>query len=234
MTAIVHELLEAAVNRMPEDALTPARKAALVQFATAGFPTIRDEDWKYTNLRHAVELSNTWLGKEIVASPESNLTAAAKQAVKVITESIDAYWIVVANGIATVDTMPGANDLQSNGISIMKLSQNGNVAAIIANDPMTSFNAALLQDGLRVKVHPSANPSKPLAFMFVDDATQSDLSQARLITDVEAGAKIDIIEAHVSVGSDAQFANTVIQLDVAAGARVELDCRCQTGCQSDY
>ncbi len=220
MTAIAQELLEAAVNRMPEDALTPARKAALVQFATTGFPTIRDEDWKYTNLRHAVELSNAWLGKEIVASPESNLTVAAEQAVKVITESIDAYWIVVANGIATVDTMPGTNDLQSKGISITKLGQNGTVAAIIANDPMTSFNAALLQDGLRVRVHPSANPSKPLGFMFVDEARQGDLSQARLIIDVDAGAKIDIIEAHVSVGSDAQFANTVIQLDVADGARV--------------
>ncbi len=220
MIAIAHELLEAAVRRMPEDALTPARKAALVHFATTGFPTVRDEDWKYTNLRHAVELTNTWLGNDIVASPESNLTAAAEQAVKVITESIDAYWIVVANGIATVDTMPGANDLQSNGISITKLSQNGTGAAIIANDPMTSFNAALLQDGLRVKIQPSANPSKPLAFMFVDQATQGDLSQARLIIDVDAGAKIDIIEAHVSVGSDPQFANTVIQLDVADGARV--------------
>ena len=220
MTAIAHELLEAAVSRLPEDALTPARKAALAQFATSGFPTVRDEDWKYTNLRHAVELSNAWLGNEIVASPESNLTAAAEQAVKVITESIDAYWIVIANGIATVDAMLGANDLQSNGISITKLSQNGDVEAIITNDPMTSFNAALLQDGLRVKVGPSANPSKPLAFMFVDEATRGDLSQARLIIDVDDGAMIDIIEAHVSVGSDAQFANTVIQLDIADGARV--------------
>jgi Fe-S cluster assembly protein SufD len=220
MIAIAQELLEAAVNRLPEDALTPAREAALAHFATSGFPTVRDEDWKYTNLRHAVELSNAWLGKEIVASPESNLTAAAEQAVKVITESIDAYWIVIANGIAAVDAMPGANDLQSDGISITKLSQNGDVEAIIANDAMTSFNAALLQDGLRVRVHPSAKPSKPLAFMFVDEATRGDLSQARLIIDVDAGAMIDIIEAHISVGSDAQFANTVIQLDIADGARV--------------
>ena len=220
MIAIAHELLEAAVNRLPEDALTPAREAALAHFATSGFPTVRDEDWKYTNLRHAVELSNAWLGKEIVASPESNLTAAAEQAVKVITESIDAYWIVIANGIAAVDAMPGANDLQSDGISITKLSQNGDVEAIIANDAMTSFNAALLQDGLRVRVHPSAKPSKPLAFMFVDEATRGDLSQARLIIDVDGGAMIDIIEAHISVGSDAQFANTVIQLDIADGARV--------------
>ena len=220
MTVIAHELLEAAVSRLPEDALTPARKAALAHFATSGFPTVRDEDWKYTNLRHAVELSNAWLGNEVVASPESNLTTAAEQAVKVITESIDAYWIVIANGIATVDAMLGTKELQSNGISITKLSQDGNVAAIIANDPMTSFNAALLQDGLRVRVHPSANSSKPLAFVFVDEATRGDLSQARLIIDVDAGATIDIIEAHVSVGSDAQFANTVIQLDIADGARV--------------
>jgi len=220
MIAIAHELLEAAVSRLPEDALTPARKAALAHFATSGFPTVRDEDWKYTNLRHAVELSNAWLGKEIVASPESNLTAAAEQAVKVITESIDAYWIVIANGIATVDAIPGANDMQSDGIGITKLSQNGDVEAIIANDAMTSFNAALLQDGLRVRVHPSAKPSKPLAFLFVDEATRGDISQARLIIDVDAGAMIDIIEAHISVGSDAQFANTVIQLDIADGARV--------------
>lgn len=220
MIAIAHELLEAAVARMPEDALTPARKAALAHFATSGFPAVRDEDWKYTNLRHAVELSNAWLGNEVVASRESNMTAAAEQAVKAITESIDAYWIIVANGIATVDAMPDANDLQSNGISITKLSQNGNVAAMIADDPMTSFNAALLQDGLQVRVHPSADPSKPLAFMFVDEATQGGLSQARLIIDVGAGAMIDIIEAHVSIGPDAQFANTVIQLDVADGARV--------------
>ena len=220
MIAIAHELLEAAVRRMPEDALTPARKAALVHFATTGFPTVRDEDWKYTNLRHAVELTNTWLGNDIVASPESNLTAAAEQAVKVITENIDAYWIVVANGIATVDTMPGANDLQSNGISITKLSQNGTGAAIIANDPMTSFNAALLQDGLRVRIQPSANPSKPLAFMFVDQATQGDLSQARLIIDVDAGATIDLIDAPVSVGSDPQFANTVILLRFSDSALV--------------
>lgn len=220
MTGIARELLEAAVNRMPEDALTPARKAALAQFEKLDFPTIRDEDWKYTNLNHAIELSNAWLDKENVCSPQSNLSAAAQLAVKTIVESVDACWIVVANGMAAVDHIDGTNDLRSNGISITRLSQNGNVAAIVADDPMTSFNAALLQDGLRVSVRPLAKLSKPLGFMFVDDPLQSELSQARLIIDVEAGAKIDIIEAHVSVGPKTHFANTVVQLNVADGAQV--------------
>ena len=220
MTAISHELLETAVNRMPEDALTPARKAALAQFSKSGFPTIRDENWKYTNLSHAIELSNTWLENGGTPSLETKLTAATGQAIKEITESVDAHWIVIANGNATCNTLSVAKSLKSYGVDITKLSNDGMNAAIIADDQMTNFNVALLQDGLRVKVYPSTKISKPLGFMFVDEARRNDLSQARLIVDVEAGTKINIIEAHVSVGSTAQFANTVIQLRVADDACV--------------
>jgi len=221
MTVISHELLEAAVNRMPEDALTSARKAALAQFSKSSFPTIRDENWKYTNLSRAVELSNTWLENGGVSSFETKLTAATEQAIKKITESVDAHWIVIANGNATCDTLSGAKPLKSYGIDITKLSNNKMNSAIITDDQMTSFNVALLQDGLRVKVYPSTKMTKPLGFMFVDEAGRNDLSQARLIIDVEAGTKINIIEAHVSVGSTAQFANTVIQLHVSNDACVD-------------
>jgi len=221
MTAISHQLLETAVNRMPKDALTPARKAALKQFSKSGFPTIKDESWKYTNLSHAIELSNTWLKNGKISSLETKLTATAEQAIKKITGSVDAHWIVIANGNATCNTLSIAKSLKSCGINITKLSNDGMDTAIIADDHMTSFNVALLQDGLRVKINPSTKMSKPLGFIFVDEARCNDLSQARLIIDVGAGAKINIIEAHVSVGSTVQFANTVIQLRVADDACVD-------------
>ncbi len=78
MNAIAQELLETAVSRFPEDALTPLRKAALKQFASSGFPTRKHEDWKYTNLSHAVDMSNAWLQMETASSPKASLTAAAR------------------------------------------------------------------------------------------------------------------------------------------------------------
>jgi len=221
MTAISHQLLETAVNRIPEDALTTARKVALAQFSKLGFPTIRDENWKYTNLGRAIELSNTWLKNGKTSSLETKLTATTEQAIKEITESVNAHWIVIANGNATCSTLSVAKSLKSCGVDITKLSNDGMNTAIIADDHMTSFNVALLQDGLRVKVNPSTKMSKPLGFIFIDEARCNDLSQARLIIDVEADAKISIIEAHVSVGSTAQFANTVIELRIADDACVD-------------
>jgi len=220
MTSVTHELLEAAVSRFPQDALTPVRQAALAQFAKSGFPTIRQEDWKYTNLGAVVDLSNAWLANVSAAAPQRNWTAAARRAVDEILESIDASWIVIGNGITALETLSEVEALRNQGIDISKLSTDGDTAAIVSDDQMTRFNAALLQDGLRVRIHPSANLSKPLGFLFVDHAENGSLSQARLIIDVEPDATIDIIEAHVSVGSDAQFANTVVQLTVADSAEV--------------
>ncbi|MFQ5547269.1 MAG: Fe-S cluster assembly protein SufD [Woeseia sp.] len=210
MTAIAHDLLEAAVNQLPQDALAPARKAALAQFVKHGFPTMRDEDWKYTNLRQAIDLSNAWLKSGSNTSPEATLSSDAERSVSGVRENVEANWVLIANGIAGSVSYPG--------VDFTRLSDDASTPSIVADDQMTSFNAALLRDGLRASIRAAADSAKPLGFLFVDEP--GNLTQARLIIDVEAGAEIDIIEAHVSTGTDAQFANTVIQLIVGNGARV--------------
>ena len=220
MTAIAQNLVEAAVDRLPVDALTPVRKAALAQFAKSGFPTVKDEDWKYTNLGAAVELSNACLSNASESVPKAKWTAEAKRAVDQILESIDASWIIIANGTTALETLANAESLESQGIHISRLGSGRSSSAIISNDAMTSFNAALLQDGLQVRIRPSAYESKPLGFLFFDNVQNGGLSQARVIIEVEPEASIDIIEAHVSVGPDSQFANAVIQLNIEDGAQV--------------
>jgi len=220
MTVISHELLEAASNQLPQDALTPIRKAALSQFAKTGFPTTKDEDWKYTNLGAAIELSNRALADESASVAQPTWTADAKRAIDEILENIDANWIIVANGVTALETLSKAEFLESRGVHIWKLSSGRGDSAIISDDPMTSFNAALLRDGLRVSIRPSAYEAKPLGFLFIDNTQNGRLSQARLIIDVEAEAEVDIIEAHISVGSDLHFENTVVQLRVANNAKV--------------
>ena len=220
MTAIAHELVEAAVDRIPVDAMTSVRKAALAQFAKSGFPTVKDEDWKYTNLGAVAEFSNACLSDNSAATPKTNWTAEAKHAVDEILESIDANWIIVANGITARETLSNAEALEAQGIHISRLSSGRCNSEISSDEPMTSFNAALLQDGLRIGIRASAYDAKPLAFLFIDNSENGGLSQTRLIIDVEAEASVEIIEAHISIGSDVQFENTVIQLNIADSACV--------------
>lgn len=220
MTGLAYEVVSAAVGRLPVDALTPVRESALATFSRVGFPTVRDEDWKYTNLSAAADLSNAWLADETVSVPHAHWTTDAKRAADELVESIDANWIVIANGITALETVARAETLESQGILVTKLSNGRSNDAIISDDAMTSLNAALLRDGLRVTVRPSAYEIKPLAFLFIDDASKGRLSAARIIIDVAAEASIDIIEAHVSIGTEPHFENTVVQLDVADNAHV--------------
>ena len=69
-------LFEDAVNAMPHDALSDLRRSAASLFVQSGFPTLRDEDWRYTNLSHAVDLSNTWLAAAARGSQAARQDAA--------------------------------------------------------------------------------------------------------------------------------------------------------------
>jgi Fe-S cluster assembly protein SufD len=220
VTAIAQELFEAAVENRPVDALTPVRKGALEIFARSGLPTTKDEDWKYTNLSAAIDLSNDVLASEIAPLRHANWTSGAKHIVDQVLEGIAANWIIIANGLAVHETIARSNTLESQGIRISKLSNGRSNEAILNDDPITSFNAALLQDGLHVSIRPTAYEVKPLGFLFIDDAENGRLSPARIIIQVEAEASIDIIESHVSIGSQAHFGNTVVQLTVSDSARV--------------
>jgi hypothetical protein len=54
-------LLRDAVESLPDNALTAARKLALDHFEASGFPASRAENWKYTELAPLIDISERWL-----------------------------------------------------------------------------------------------------------------------------------------------------------------------------
>jgi Fe-S cluster assembly protein SufD len=213
-TAFNRELFAQAVNAMPMDVLAGLRKSAAARFAESGFPTTRLEDWRYTNLARAVSVSNTWL-ENAEAPPDCSSNEAAS-----VRSSIDAHWISIRNGKIELDSA----DLPS-GVSITLLSEQGaawEAKDVAVDDAMTQFNAALLADGLRVSVTSAASIEKPIGFLLDDHATdRAVVTQTRVLIDVQAGASVQFIEAHVSSGDGEHFANNVIQIDVARDASAD-------------
>jgi Fe-S cluster assembly protein SufD len=110
-------------------------------------------------------------------------------------------------------------DLAKDGVSIASLSSGGNIADIRAEEPLSAFNAALLQDGLRIRVAANCSIDKPLALLAIDDGAQT-LSQLRVIIDCETSAKLKVIELARSTGN-AQFANMVSQVNLERGAELD-------------
>jgi Fe-S cluster assembly protein SufD len=220
LTAIDTALLERAVGKLPGDALTPSRLEALKCFSETGFPTTRHEDWRYTNLAPIIEVSNVWLRDTAAGDTERPVSDAITKYAAELAAQIDAYWIVIANGVVQKTSLARLSEhvLRLNAITV---AGDNLMQPLSVDEPMTQFNAALLREVLHITIRAGEALDKPLGLLMIDDAgTSAALSQTRVIIETERNSRAEIIEYHASTGENGHFANVVTELELAAGAAV--------------
>lgn len=170
-----------------------------LQAIVARLPTTRDEDWKYTDLARARDISSRWLGTGDGA-PSAVLAAEIDR----ITSSIDATWFVIANGeVRDLPTVSGA--------TVERISE-----APAGHHALAELNAALLKEGLRITVE--ATSDKPIGVLVIDGTQDTSVSQAYIDIGFAQHATGSVIEYHASLGDADQYANTVVALTVGDGA----------------
>ena len=164
-------------------------------------PTSRDEDWKYTDLATARDISTRWL-----AAGSAAALLDLDDEIQQITNGIDANWFVIANGV------------------LQQLTEAGDVTAERIDGPpatdsaLAELNAALLKDGLRIRIN--GVPAKPIGVLVIDGAADPSVSQAYVEIELAAGASADIVEYHASQGEAELYANTATTLHVGDNASV--------------
>jgi len=209
--------LARAVKKLPDDSLSEIRQAALARFLERGFPTTRLEDWKYTDLTDVAAISRRWLEGGAISADSSALDSEIQR----ICSSIDADWIVVANGLIAPDAMsPSGTSLADTGITVSTYSESSLAPAFEV--PLADFNAALLTDGLHIRVAPDAVDDKPLGLLIIDGTDgRAGVAQTRIRIEFDDGAKARLIEYQVSLGEADHYANAVVELCIGSDAEVD-------------
>ena len=210
--ALPGKALAAAVHGLPDNALAANRAAALERFLERGFPTTRLEDWKYTDLAAVAEISQRWLEN---GAPAPSADALGNRVAE-IRALLDIDWVVLCNGaiLDGTDLTPGE------GLSLETFSKLAHAPGFEL--PLADLNAALLPDGLHVRVRAHSKHDRPLGLLIVDGAdSQPGVSQARIHIELEEGSEARFIEYHTSVGEADHYANSVIEMSVGRGARAD-------------
>ena len=207
--AFDNDALLQAVRDLPVDSLTASRREAANSFVERGFPTVRDEDWKYTDLSNVIEISQQSL---LVASAPATVD---EDLLRQTQANLDAHWIVIANGKVLEQHSPGVN---IPGVQSGALQQ----ADLAIDEPLADLNLALLRDGLKLDISAEFVSDKPLGLLFIDTVESAVAStHTRVNLTVERNANARIIEAHVSSGPALHYSNCVLHLALAEGAVCE-------------
>ena len=200
--------------------LRELRRSAMGAFERLDFPTMKDEDWHFTNVAPIAEKIFGSPGK---GDPVSDATAARF--------SYGQSW----NTIVFVNGRLDRIDAQSKtlaGVTITSL------ASEIADDSevvkrhlsklagpesasFTALNTALAADGVVIRIAADAVVEKPIHLLFVSDANaESAAVQTRNLIFADRHSQCTVIESYVSVGADSYFTNAVTEVFVADGARL--------------
>jgi Fe-S cluster assembly protein SufD len=203
------------------DSLSPLREQAMQRFLKLGLPTMRDETWKYTNLRGLAAQSFVDAPRKMRGDIEPNASLS------LLGDTERAATLLVVNGYPA---LPGA-DAFINGIeinSIREISRLDPKSVRRFLEPLSDadqqrwslLNTALFVDGLYLKI--TTQVPVPLVILHVSIGNGAhDVAYPRVIIDACPGSSATIIEHHVAQGEHTPLNNSNTHIALGRDARLE-------------
>ena len=202
-------------------ALMPLRKAGLARFSESGYSTLRDEDWRFTNVKPIAELpfrpTIDPLGQGIGQDQLGNVTFG----------QLDADRLVFVDGHFNADLSQIGD--QPSGVTVTHLvsglagleREAGSLSGGDDN-PFVALNDAFFTDGALIRIADNQCLTKPVHLLFVTTAGK-DGEAAHIRNWIIAGANSQgtIIESHLSLGQATTVTNVVTETRIGDGANLE-------------
>jgi len=205
---------EKSLNGESRSPLHQLRQKAMSQFVEQDFPTKRQEEWRFTDVRQLAESAYAPTNKETVTL-----------------QQLDAFLIdnslprlVFVNG-EWDDSLSNTNGLPA-GVSVQNLRETAANASQVAHlassevNPFVALNTAFLRQGTFISVKKNTRVENPLHILYVTRTKENALTQPRNFVHVEKNAELSIIESYINLDSDAYFTNSVSEIYVQDNAVV--------------
>jgi Fe-S cluster assembly protein SufD len=198
--------------------LNALRAEAVDRVGVLTVPTLRDEEWRFTDISQLTKMS--------FHPVRATISLQAADIERFYIEEATTRLVFV-DGVYAPQLSSGITD---NGVAVVNL-EAGFAAHTAAIEPylgrLTEFrdnvfaalNTAFLHDAALIVVPRDISVAVPVHLLFI--ATQKDVvSYPRCLLLAESGSAVTVIEDYVSLQEDAYFTNAVTEIALIDNARV--------------
>lgn len=199
------------------------RNSAIKDFETKGFPTKKEEAWKYTSL-------NSVLKPDYSIFPKSREeTIEFKDVKKYFLHDIDTYKIVFIDGVYSSHLSQTTHDkldvcLMSSALTKSKYKTviDAYFNKVAKQESLTSLNTAFAKEGAYIYIPKNKEVEKPIEIINFSTGNEAAiLLQPRNLIVVEENAHVQIIERHQSLSKNAVLTNSVTEIFAEKRAYVD-------------
>lgn len=189
------------------------RTEAIKTFETTGFPSKKDEAWKYTSLKSILK-------EDYSVFPKQQNALDYKEIQKYFIHDIDTYKIIFIDGKYSSHLSHVTHD----GIDVCLMSSALNkpkYRPVIENyfnkiapkDSLTSLNTAFSNEGAYIHIPKNKLVEKPIQIIHFSTGNEAALMlQPRNLIVVDENSHVQIIERHQSLTENPVFTNSVTEI----------------------
>lgn len=200
------------------------RGAAMQQFEKVGFPTKKDEDWKYTSLKSLLKNDYSLFPLQTKQEP------LLKDVKNYFLKGTESFKIVFVDGVYNEFLSEVTHDDMD--ICILSSALIDTKYKIVLDhyfnqiaskeQGFAALNTAFASEGAFIHIPKNKIVGKPIQILyFTTDSEKSIMLQPRNLIIVDENAQIKIIERHISLSKDKTLNNTVTE--VFANKRAHVD-----------
>ena len=190
------------------------RTAAIKNFENKGFPTKKEESWKYTSL-------NSILKNDFSVFPKTENTIESKDVKKYFLHEIDTYKVVFIDGVFNAFLSSTTHDgidvcLMSSALTKPKYKMVideyfDKIAS--KEESLTTLNTAFANEGAYINIPKSKVADKPIEIMYFSTGSEAALLvQPRNLVIVNENSHVQIIERHQSLNDNPVLTNSVTEI----------------------
>ena len=193
--------------------LHDVRNNAIKIFEENGFPTRKEEDWKYTSLNALLKTDYS-----VYSNKEKNVELQDVQ--KYFLHEIDTYKLVLVDGVYNSFLSETTHDTLDVCLMSAALNKSKYKAVIEAyfnkaakNDSLTALNTAFTKEGAYIHIPAHKEVEKPIEIINFSTGNEAAMFlQPRNLIVVGENAHVQIIERHQSLSGNEVLTNSVTEI----------------------